>query len=69
VSGTAREIVAGLIDRARAAQPIADGWTQTQADEAAVAAAWALVEPSRNRELAELAVRVTGRGKVDDKIS
>ncbi len=69
MSGTAREIVAGLIDRARAAQAIADGWTQTQADEAAVAAAWALVEPSRNRELAELAVRDTGLGNVDDKIA
>ncbi|HEY3554378.1 MAG TPA: sulfoacetaldehyde dehydrogenase, partial [Casimicrobiaceae bacterium] len=69
MSGSAHEIVAALIARARAAQVIADGWTQTQADEAAVAAAWALVEPSRNRELAELAVRDTGLGNVDDKIA
>ncbi|HET9668739.1 MAG TPA: aldehyde dehydrogenase family protein [Casimicrobiaceae bacterium] len=69
MTGTAGEIVAGLIDRARASQAIADGWTQAQADEAAVAAAWALVEPARNRELAELAVRDTGLGNVDDKIA
>ena len=52
--------------RARAAQQIADRWTQSQADEAATAAAWAIVEPSRNRALAELAVRDTGLGNVPD---
>jgi sulfoacetaldehyde dehydrogenase len=69
VSGSAREIVAELIARARIAQAIADDWTQAQADEAAVAAAWAIVEPSRNRELAELAVRDTGLGNVEDKVA
>jgi sulfoacetaldehyde dehydrogenase len=66
---SAHDVVAALIARARAAQAIADGWTQAQADEAAVAAGWALVEPSRNRELAELAVRDTGLGNVADKIA
>ena len=61
--------ISALIARARAAQAIADDWTQAQADEAAIAAAWAIVEPSRNRELAELAVRDTGLGNVDDKIA
>jgi sulfoacetaldehyde dehydrogenase len=69
VSDSARDIVAALVERARAAQAIADRWTQAQADEAAVAAAWAIVEPSRNRELAELAVRDTGLGNVADKIA
>src|SRR6187551_1764635 len=65
----AREAVGKVIDRARAAQSIADRWTQAQADEAAVAAAWAIVEPARNRALAELAVRDTGLGNVTDKIA
>ncbi|HEY3584165.1 MAG TPA: aldehyde dehydrogenase family protein, partial [Casimicrobiaceae bacterium] len=69
MSGSARAIVAELIARARIAQAIADDWTQAQADEAAVAAAWAIVEPSRNRELAELAVRDTGLGNVEDKVA
>ena len=66
---SARATVAALIARARAAQAIADRWTQAQADEAAVAAGWAIVEPARNRELAELAVRDTGLGNVADKIA
>jgi sulfoacetaldehyde dehydrogenase len=60
--------VEALIARARAAQEIADRWTQDEADEAAVAAGWAIVEPARNRALAELAVRDTGLGNVADKI-
>lgn len=55
--------------RARAAQAVAAQWTQAEADEAAVAAGWAIVEPSRNRALAELAVRDTGLGNVADKIA
>src|SRR5690242_9411924 len=58
-----------LIARARAAQAIADGWSQKQADEAATAAGWAIVEPARNRALAELAVRDTGLGNVADKFA
>ena len=65
----ARAIVAGAIARARAAQAHADRWTQEQADEAAVAAGWAIVEPARNRALAELAVRDTGLGNVADKVA
>jgi sulfoacetaldehyde dehydrogenase len=62
-------VVRELIARARAAQAVADGWTQAQADEAAVAAGWAIVEPSRNRALAEIAVRDTGLGNVADKVA
>ena len=62
-------IVRELIERARAAQAVADGWTQAQADEAAVAVGWAIVEPSRNRALAEIAVRDTGLGNVADKVA
>ena len=46
-----------------------DGWDQARVDELATAAAWAIVEPARNRALAECAVRDTGLGNVDDKIA
>src|SRR6478736_4652816 len=69
VEPEARSVVGELVARARVAQAIADDWTQAQADEAAIAAGWAIVEPSHNRALAELAVRDTGLGNVADKIA
>src|SRR5438309_3366349 len=69
VSEQAQAGVQGLVARARAAQRIADTWSQEQADRAATAAGWAIVEPSRNRALAELAVRDTGLGNVADKVA
>ena len=65
----ARDEVAALVARARAAQRTIDACEQSRADELAVAAAWAIVEPSRNRALAELAVRDTGMGDVADKFA
>ncbi len=66
---SAREIVAALVARARAAQRVYDGWTQAQVDEVVTACGWAIVEPNRNRILAELAVRDSGLGNVPDKIA
>ncbi len=60
--------VAALVARARAAQRIADGYDQARVDELVAAAGWAIIEPARNRELAELAVADTGIGNVDDKV-
>lgn len=60
--------VAALVARARAAQAVADGYDQARIDELVAAAAWAILEPARNRELAELAVRDTGIGDVEDKV-
>lgn len=60
--------VAALMARARAAQRIAEGFDQARVDELVAAAGWALIEPGRNRELAELAVADTGIGNVADKI-
>jgi sulfoacetaldehyde dehydrogenase len=65
---SAHAAVAALIARARAAQSIYARYTQAQLDEVATAAAWAIMEPARNRELAELAVKDTGLGNVPDKI-
>src|SRR6478609_6712712 len=62
-------VVRELVRRARAAQRVADGWSQARTDEVVMAAGWAIVEPSRNRALAEIAVRDTGLGNVADKIA
>ncbi|GAW37285.1 sulfoacetaldehyde dehydrogenase [Roseovarius sp. A-2] len=59
-----------IIARARAAQGRyeAEG-SQQRYDRAAQAVAWAIMEPDRNRELAELAVQTTGLGNLPDKIT
>ncbi|WP_436193971.1 acylating sulfoacetaldehyde dehydrogenase [Pseudorhodoferax sp. LjRoot39] len=64
----AARTVAALVARARAAQQVAEGYDQQRVDELVAAAGWAIMEPARNRALAELAVADTGIGNVDDKI-
>jgi sulfoacetaldehyde dehydrogenase len=64
----AATLVAELVTRARAAQRIADSYDQARVDQLVAAAGWAIMEPARNRELAELAVADTGIGNVADKI-
>ena len=61
--------VTTLVSKARAAQRIADGYDQARVDDLVAAAGWAILEPGRNRELAELAVADSGIGNVDDKIA
>ena len=61
-------MIDSLIQRARIAQATIDQASQERTDELVRAAAWAILEPNRNRELAEMAVRDTGIGNVDDKI-
>lgn len=56
-----------LVARARTAQRRFEHAGQAALDTAAAAAAWAIMEPMRNRQLAELAVRDTGLGNSDDK--
>ncbi len=60
--------VATLIARARAAQQVYEHYDQQAVDDVVLAAGWAIMEPSRNRALAELAVADTGLGVVEDKI-
>jgi sulfoacetaldehyde dehydrogenase len=62
--------VEAIVARARAAQARyeAEG-SQERYDRAAQAAGWAIMEPSRNRALAELSVETTGLGNVPDKIT
>lgn len=59
--------IAALVARARTAQQAFEFAGQQTLDTAAAAAAWAIMEPSRNRRLAELAVSDTGLGNADDK--
>lgn len=59
-----------IITRARSAQKAYEnGASQARYDQAARAAAWAIMEPERNRALAELSVVTTGLGNVPDKIT
>jgi sulfoacetaldehyde dehydrogenase len=58
-----------LVARARAAQEVFALASQETVDLAVTAAGWALMEPGRNRVLAEQAVRDTGLGTVDHKVA
>ncbi|MCW2318419.1 sulfoacetaldehyde dehydrogenase [Rhodoblastus acidophilus] len=60
--------VAALVAHAHAAQAEFATASQETVDLAVAAAGWAVMEPGRNRALAEQAVRDTGLGDVDDKI-
>lgn len=64
------EIIDAMVARARDAQvDYEDGADQQRYDRAALAAAWALMEPSHNEELAKMAIEQTGLGNVKDKIT
>lgn len=59
-----------IVARARTAQQAFEaGGSQALYDKAALAVGWAIMEPARNRALAELAVETTGLGNVPDKIT
>ncbi len=64
----AQQAVAEMVSRARAAQRVIGQFSQEQIDDIVCAVGWAILEPSRNKELAELAVKDTGLGVVEDKI-
>jgi sulfoacetaldehyde dehydrogenase len=62
--------VDAIVARARAAQQRYEaGGSQERYDRAALAAAWAIMEPARNLALAELSVETTGLGNVTDKVT
>ncbi|APX89035.1 sulfoacetaldehyde dehydrogenase [Brevirhabdus pacifica] len=63
-------LVDEIVAKARAAQADYEAHgSQELYDKAALAAAWAIMEPERNRQMAELAVQTTGIGNVADKIT
>ena len=62
--------VKAMLARARVAQSAYElGASQARYDTTALAVGWAVMEPARNAELSELAVRTTGLGAVGDKIT
>ncbi|SHK52938.1 sulfoacetaldehyde dehydrogenase [Shimia gijangensis] len=61
-------VIAALMVNARAAMVEFQSADQSRTDEAVTALAWAIYEPDRARELAEIAVEDTGLGNVDSKI-
>ncbi len=61
-------IVAGLVDRARAAMDAYENGDQARVDEAVTALAWSIYKPENARMLAELAVEDTGLGNVESKV-
>ena len=63
-----RRDVTALVTRARTAQRIAVCYDQARINDVVAAAGWAIIEPRRNRALAELAVADTGVGVVEDKV-
>jgi sulfoacetaldehyde dehydrogenase len=59
--------VENIVERARIAQQKYEKYSQAQVNLLVEAVAWAILEPKRNQELAELAVKDTGLGDVADK--
>ncbi len=66
--GSEKEIIKGLVTKARAAMAQFANADQARVDEAVTALAWVIYEPVRAKELAELAVEDTGLGNVESKI-
>lgn len=65
----AREVITALMRSARQAQARFASYDQAAVDTAVLAAGWAIMEPTRNRALAQLAVADTGLGDVEDKVA
>ena len=64
------KLVDSIVARARTAQSAFEKEaTQDRYDRAAQAVGWAIMEPERNRQMAELAVETTGLGNVEDKVT
>lgn len=66
-SENAAEFVAQLMKRARAAQEIANGFTQEKVDELTAAMAWAIVKPENSHRISKLAFEESGLGYYEAK--
>ncbi len=62
-------VVAEIVQNGRVAMESLTNVDQARVDEAVTALAWAVYEPARAKELAELAVEDTGMGNVESKIT
>ena len=61
--GSEKEIIQGLVKKARAAMALFANADQARVDEAVTALAWAIYEPVRAKELAELLLREKQKSK------
>ncbi|MBF0304359.1 MAG: aldehyde dehydrogenase family protein [Alphaproteobacteria bacterium] len=66
--GNEARIVDDIVEKARRAQRTFANADQQRADEAVAAVAWSLYKPENARAMAELAVKDTGLGNVEDKV-
>lgn len=64
---TASQGIRELAAAARAAQAVYERFSQEKVDEVVTAAAWAVIQKSNNRFLAELTAEETGLGNAEDK--
>ena len=64
-----RRDVEELVRRARAAQALYESFDQAKVDAVVAAVAWAIYEPNRALSLAATAVRDTGLGRLEDKVT
>jgi len=65
----AAEVVAAIVERARAAQTHINAYSQQQVDQLVTAVGWVVMDTDTNRQLCELAVQETGLGNVADKMT
>ena len=63
------ETVRVLIERARAAQRVLEGYDQGAVDQVVRAVAWAAYRPGNAERLARVAVETTGIGRYEDKVA
>lgn len=67
--GSAKDAIAMLVERARAAMQAFDNHDQVRVDEAVTALAWSIYKPEHAQLLAEMAVEDTGLGNVPSKVT
>ncbi len=63
----AKEYVAGLVKRARAAQAVAESFTQEQVDKLITAVVWSIVKDGPAQEISRLAVEESRMGNYESK--
>ncbi len=63
------DTVAALMERAREAQRVLEGYSQEQVDKLAAVITYKLSRPEVAKEIAELAYEETGMGRIDSKIA
>jgi len=65
----AKKVVSELIERARIAQMIAEGFTQEKVDELVAAIAWNIVKEDNAKKIATMAIEESNLGNYDGKYS